>query len=119
MGGVDIAGRWWRRYLWGWKKCRRLHTGKAADDAKYKEVHKCVQCGTVVESARLFLRLFFVVSAQGAPREDGLCGLRYSSVHHREVGVSRSDLRGAQGQVAHTWPLRLRWLGPEVCAYAG
>ena len=55
----------------------------------------------------------------GGPREDDLCGLRYSSVHHREVGVSRSDLRGAQGRVAHTWPLRLRWLGPEVCAYAG
>ena len=71
------------------------------------------------KSGRLFLRLFFVVSAQVAPREDGLCGLRYSSVHHREVGVSRSDLRGAQGRVAHTWPLRLRWLGPEVCAYAG
>ena len=65
---------------------------------------------------RLFLRLFFVLSAQGAPREGGLCGLRHSSAHHREVGVSRSDLRGAQGQVAHTWPLRLRLLGPEVCA---
>ena len=26
--------------------------------------------------------------------------MRYSSVHHREGGVSRSDLRGAQGQVA-------------------
>ena len=60
------------------------------------------------------LRLFFVFSAQGAPREDSLCGLRYSSVHHREVGVSRSDLRRAQGQTARTWPLRSRWLGPEV-----
>ena len=32
-------------------------------------------------SLRLFLRLFLVVSAQVA-REDGLCGFRYSSVHH-------------------------------------
>ena len=39
-------------------------------------------------------------------REDSLCGLRYSSVHHREVGVSRSNLGGAQAQVTH---LRSRW----------
>ena len=69
---------------------------------------------------RLFLRLFFVVSAQVAPREDDLCGWRYSSVHHREVGVSRSDLRRAQGRTARTWPLRSRWLGqwPRVCKWA-
>ena len=39
-----------------------------------------------------FYGCFFVVPAQGAPREGRLCGLRCDSVHHREVGVSRSDL---------------------------
>ena len=49
----------------------------------------------------------FCVFGAGGPREDSLCGLRYSSVHHREVGVSRSDLRRAQGQTARAWPLRV------------
>ena len=34
----------------------------------------------------------FVVSAQEARRRGCLCGLRYGSVNHRVVGVSRSDL---------------------------
>ena len=59
----------------------------------------------------LFLRLFFCVFGARGPREDSVCGLRYSSVHHREVEVSRSDLRRAQGQTARTWLLRSRWLG--------
>ena len=77
--------------------------------------------------AGCFLRLFFVFPAQGAPERTAFaaCGTvlyilsqslaaairhttskDYSSVHHREVGVSRSDLRRAQGQTVHTWPLR-------------
>jgi len=38
---------------------------------------------------------------------------QYAPHNGQEVGVSRSDLRRAQGQVVHSWPLRLRWLGPE------
>ena len=48
----------------------------------------------------------FIRFRRRGPPKDSLCGLRYSSVHHREGGVSRSDLRGAQGQVVHTWPQR-------------
>lgn len=47
-----------------------------------------------------------------------LAGQRFAvqdAVHHREVGMIRSDSRRAQGQVVPTWPLRLRWLAPEVC----
>ena len=54
----------------------------------------------------VFTIVFGGFGARG-PREDSVCGLRYSSVHHREVGVSRSDLRRAQGPTARTWPLRL------------
>ena len=60
-----------------------------------------VSCVLSLFSTVVFTVVFGVFGA-GCPRKDSLCGLRYSSVHHREVGVSRSDLRGAQGQVAHT-----------------
>ena len=60
--------------------------------------------------------VFAIVFWPFATVKTTVCGLRYSSVNHREVGVSRSDLRGAQGQAVHTWPLRSRWLGPEVYA---
>ena len=65
--------------------------------------------GRVSELLDGLFYVVFCVSGAGGPREDSLCGLRYSYVHHREVGVSRSDLRSAQGQTARTWPPRFNF----------
>ena len=67
----------------------------------------------------VFMIGFGVFGAGGPSQGQPLRLAVQDAVHHREVGMIRSDLRRAQGQVVHTSSLRLRWLDPEGCAYAG